>query len=96
MSDRELLEKAAKAAEFGGGKFCWTESEYPRQSGSHGALWNYVGHMDTAELWNPLTDDGDALRLAVKLRISLTMRAGGCVATDLELIDAYEPFGNDP
>lgn len=69
MTDRELLEKAAKAINFGDGKFCWTESEYPRGSGKYGALWNYVGHMDTAELWNPLLDDGDALRLAVKLRL---------------------------
>lgn len=71
MNDRELLELAAKAAGFGGPehKFCWTESEYPRGSGKHGALWNYIGHMDTAVLWNPLTDDGDALRLAVKLRL---------------------------
>lgn len=72
MTDRELLELAAKA--FGFGKknrpekpHCWTESEYPKGSGKHGALWNYVGYGDTAELWNPLSDDGDALRLAVYL-----------------------------
>lgn len=67
MNDRELLEMAAKAAGFGApgsGAVCWTESEYPHRSGLHGALWNYVGHMDSAELWNPLTDDGDAFRLA--------------------------------
>jgi hypothetical protein len=72
MTDKELLELAAKAAGFGApktGRTCWTESEYPRNSKKYGALWNYVGHMDTAELWNPLTDDGDALRLAVKLNI---------------------------
>jgi hypothetical protein len=72
MNDKQLLELAAKAvgfgAEFG---FTWTESEYPRDSGYYGALWNYRGHMDTAELWNPLTDDGDALRLAVKLGLSV-------------------------
>lgn len=74
MTDRELLELAAKA--FGFGKknlpekpHCWTESEYPKGSGKHGALWNYVGYGDTAELWNPLSDDGDALRLAVKLEL---------------------------
>jgi hypothetical protein len=74
MNDKELLEFAAKAAGFGSpekGRTCWTESEYPRNSGKHGALWNYVGHMDMAELWNPLTDDGDALRLAVKLEINV-------------------------
>lgn len=72
MNDRELLKLAAKAAGFGAqnppdNPHCWTESEYPKGSGQHGALWNYVGYSDTAELWNPLTDDGDALRLAVKL-----------------------------
>lgn len=73
-TDRELLELAAKAYGFGAsdtGGTCWTESEYPRGSGLHGALWNYVGHMDTAELWNPLTDDGDAMRLAVELGIDI-------------------------
>ena len=72
MGDRGLLERAAKAAGFGApgsGSFCWTESEYPAKSGKNGALWNYVGYMDSAELWNPLTDDGDALRLAVKLNL---------------------------
>ena len=79
MNDRELLELAAKAYGFGSKhkatgeiQFCWTESEYPPKSGKHGALWSYVGYMDTAELWNPLTDDGDALQLAVKLDIFAT------------------------
>jgi hypothetical protein len=70
MTDRELLELAAKACGFGSpssGDCCWTESEYPKGSGLKGALWNYVGWGQNAELWNPLTDDGDALRLAVKL-----------------------------
>lgn len=75
MTDRELLELAAKAAGFGApgtGWVTWTESEYPRGSGLHGALWNGNGHCSTAELWNPLTDDGDALRLAVKLKLDIT------------------------
>ena len=69
MADREMLELAAKAYGFGSdsGGFIWTESEYPRGSSTNGALWNYKGWRDTAELWNPLTDDGDALRLAVML-----------------------------
>ena len=77
-ADRELLELAAKAAGFGEpkkGAVCWTESEYPRNSGKHGALWNYSGHGDTAELWNPLADDGDTLRLAVKLGLLIDITA---------------------
>lgn len=71
MEDKELIELAAKAAGFGDpeGNFIWTESEYPRGSKTSGALWNYMGWCDTAQLWNPLTDDGDALRLAVTLDI---------------------------
>ena len=74
MSDKELLELAAKAAGFGSpgsGRTIWTLSEYPKRSGRHGALWNYVGCMDDAELWNPLVDDGDALRLAVALNLDI-------------------------
>ena len=76
MNERELLQLAAKAYGFGlcaDGKYtlCWTESDYPRGSKTNGALWNYIGHGDTAQLWNPITDDGDALRLAVKLRVKI-------------------------
>ena len=52
MTDRELLELAAKAA------------------GIEISFWSiygaYVGGLE-GEVWNPLADDGDALRLAVKL-----------------------------
>lgn len=49
MTDRELLELAAKAA---------------------GMPWDrWVEDGDAS--WNPLEDDGDALRLAVKLRIAI-------------------------
>lgn len=46
-------------------------------------------------LWDPLTDDGDALRLAVKLRLDIDfmedmVRSG----FDMELID--QPFLCDP
>lgn len=76
MNDRELLEMAARAIGFGlcaDGKYtvCWAESDYPRGAKTNGALWNYIGHGETAQLWNPLTDDGDALRLAVKLQLQI-------------------------
>ena len=83
MNDRELLEMAAKAFGFGAqnppdNQHCWTQSEYPKRSGRHGALWNYVGHGETAELWNPLSDDGDALRLAVGLRLTINLTECQC------------------
>ena len=101
MTERELLAKAAKAAGFGGKEsaFCWTESEYPRGSDQHGALWNYIGHGDSAVLWNPLTDDGDALRLAVGLRIAVSLAS---VETSREIYaqaprvaPTFEPIGGD-
>jgi len=67
MTDRELLELAAKAA---GLEFDPT-------------VQNKLGLIVVAEdascqsdqkLWNPLTDDGDALRLAVKLGIQIDPR----------------------
>lgn len=55
MNDRELLELAAKAA----GNIQWDRS---------GLSPVFIETKDGAlSDWNPLTDDGDALRLAVKL-----------------------------
>lgn len=61
MTDRELLELAAKAAGF----LNWT----PYNTG----LFVETGHSrgSTGYHWNPLTDDGDALRLAVKLGLAI-------------------------
>jgi hypothetical protein len=60
MSDRELLELAAKAAAMSGDVVTM-----------FGGGFNFRQHGDD-ELWNPLTDDGDALRLAVKLGLHIT------------------------
>ncbi len=59
-SDRELLELACKA----GG--------YTRLDQERGTIiiQDDEGH---STLWNPLTDDGDALRLAVKLRMHVVI-----------------------
>jgi len=57
MTDRELLEMAAKAA--GINIFNWTPGGHPTTDGA------YTG------IWNPLTDDGDALRLANALKLSI-------------------------
>ena len=58
MTDRELLELAAKAA----GK----DIDLTRHDDDLGFA---IRHM--AKWWNPLKDDGDALRLAVKLQMKL-------------------------
>ena len=94
MEDKELIELAAKACGFGDqdGNFIWTESEYPRGSKTNGALWNYMGWCDTAQLWNPLTDDGDALRLAVKLQMRVHVGTGATSITTA----ATENHGREP
>lgn len=63
MNDRELLEMAAKAA----GLF------NPQYEQSVAGNWNiYHGDaFDPRECWNPLADDGDALRLAVRLNFEI-------------------------
>lgn len=62
MDDRTLLEAAARAAGM------WPLPYWEDGRG--------FGVPDR-EWWNPLTDDGDALRLAVKLRISLDHNHAG-------------------
>ena len=58
MTDRELLELAAKAAGVEG-----------RYSAQYAGTRAYGGIWHNGTRWNPLDDDGDALRLAVKLGI---------------------------
>ena len=75
MTDRELLEFAAKAA------------------GYKKRFVHYLG-------WNPLTDDGDALRLAVKLGLGVSVPLGykrtDVVAFSDSRINAIESHGSDP
>jgi hypothetical protein len=58
MTDRELLEKAARAAGIEWFGVFGDES--------NPCIYFDIGEDEVIE-WNPLTDDGDALRLAVKL-----------------------------
>jgi hypothetical protein len=60
MTDRELLEKAAKAAGFQ-----WNSTVQHEDGSLHGCFLD--ADYQEAWPWNPLTDDGDALRLTVKL-----------------------------
>lgn len=59
MTDLELLELAAKAAGIDG---WWSGADY---------CYGYNGNKNVPVPWRPLTDDGDALRLAVKLRMNI-------------------------
>lgn len=51
MTDRELLDAAAKAV--------------------NGGAWHTLTHDTPSGVWNPLQDDGDAFRLAVRLGIGI-------------------------
>jgi hypothetical protein len=75
MSDKELLELAAKAA---GIVVARSRLDDPLHNDIliSPSVRNPYQHSGT---WNPLTDDGDALRLAVKLKIS-PMYGFPCVA----------------
>lgn len=61
MTDRELLEAAAKA--------CGIALEW-NDKGESGYWGEWRGLPQWIE-WDPLNDDGDALRLAVKLRLDI-------------------------
>jgi hypothetical protein len=95
LTDRELLELAAKAAglHFHG----------------HRVGLNYVncyvsltGDTDDWFVWAPLTDDGDALRLAVKLRqmrVHIDVESTAAFRNDVHGMPhhfAGVPHGDDP
>lgn len=58
MTDKELLELAAKAAGISIGPYYANHDAYLKEPFQENIF------------WNPLTDDGDALRLAVKLGLN--------------------------
>jgi len=86
VTDQELLSLAARA--HGG-------LEYVDEMG-----WIHVSQDGTrGAWWHPLTDDGDALRLAVKLRIKLSFGASEVSATFIVAnypMRSIEKYCNDP
>ena len=71
MTDMEMLELAAKAAgiEHLGSEYCVSGSE----------LWD----IDGKKWWRPLANDGDALRLAVRLHMQVSITTESCRAETL-------------
>ena len=77
MTDRELLELAAKAA----------GSRYVLNSESHeGRHWLRLAD-GRHHNWNPLADDGDAFRLAVHLQMTVTVDAHGYTICEACIFD---------
>ncbi len=88
--DKELLEMAARALGM------------PSLSDANGIYGAWVGEAETGHWWNPLEDDGDALRMAVSLDIHVKRYAGATTAQVLcsnestTEHDHWAQNGNDP
>ncbi|MCG7598850.1 hypothetical protein MHM84_03565 [Halomonas sp. McH1-25] len=87
MTDRELLEKAAKAA--GLRIHGWIGPKFYVVNGP-----NPADNYDPFQ-WNPLEDDGDAFRLMVELNIGLETYSTHVFASpagniDIEAMEWYE------
>lgn len=94
MTDRELLELAAKAAGLDDARYC-TFAGMEERCGFGGAIYSdkHAAGMGSG-YWNPLEDDGDALRLAVKLDL-LVDCASHCARPLPDSIEWQEASGND-
>jgi hypothetical protein len=97
MTDRELLELAAKT--YWGNEIddvCSIEWDSADNciAYTHADNQDHNGN-DVAFLWNPLTDDGDALRLAVKLNIDV-FGASDCRVCEWDDGVVTEQSNNDP
>jgi hypothetical protein len=90
MTDREMLELAAKAGGY-------ARHEYVENSARDGRV--VTGHYDSLleVCINPLDDDGDALRLAVKLGIALDRTVNRCwaFAAGSALLGVHEELYRD-
>ena len=88
-TDRELLELAAKAAGLRIDKSPYSGGG----AGNNGfdLLGNAMLDWHNNVRWNPLTDDGDALRLAVKLRMDVVFGANYAIVNG----DVQDPTVNN-
>ena len=95
MNDRELLELAAKAAGY---EVRWHENwqcfvhEGPHNTDTPATL------AGQRLVWVPLTDDGDALRLAVKLKMEVCVwdRDTTVLTPNDDISTLSEPANGDP
>jgi hypothetical protein len=90
-NNRELLELSAKAAGIQG--HYASLDEFPNWMNVHDGEGVYY---TASQAWKPLTDDGDALRLAVKLEMDLSLGLNGCVVLPDPNIRLEELSSDDP
>ena len=94
MTDREMLEMAARAA----GTCLHPPGKLHTSYGNWGSdtTCTVCGNDPSAAMWNPLTDDGDALRLAVKLKLCVSIEFDRVDVTTPQMDNATEYFYDNP
>ena len=97
-TDRELLELAAKAASIEG-KYGYAPDDYYYNGNVEGICTELPDGR--SYVWNPLSDDGDAMRLAVKLQMRITNEYDKVVTAEFyfgeaEYYRAHEFVDGDP
>jgi len=94
-TDRELLELAAVAV---GIKARWFRVSKWRDTGTSRIMTGKAEVFGThhSKPWNPLTDDGDALRLAVKLKMLVDVNERACEVICSAKFDITERILSDP
>lgn len=85
MTDRELLEMAAKAAGY---EYEW---EWPR--GAKRPLFMRIKDGDRMPVWQPMSDAGDALRLACDVPLLAINPRDGTRATCRAIVSAAAEIG---
>lgn len=90
MNDCELVVLAAKAA--GIEHLGYVAESWPNRAGLL-----YGDPNVRLFVWNPLNDDGEALRLAVTLDINISLGVGkACADTSESSISVVESYESDP
>ena len=101
MKDRELLELAAKAAAT---QIVGLVDQMIAQPDHRTGGFVIRNDRGGDSCWNPLTDDGDALRLAVACGITMQQNFGGVLCYDnpdfadksQAMVEVYENKRHDP
>jgi hypothetical protein len=98
MGDRELLELAAKAV---GIPIGIAEGEWSYRERGFDGVGLYENNIGRGLFWNPLRDDSEALRLAVKRGIAIypPEADGDDATTHVDGVESNwisEPVDNDP